>query len=116
MLHDGKETIFFPKSYVIDAKILHLPSNLSAMKRKVNLIIALLASVLLFSGCASSTSRAMRKAEREMARQERQVEKQYNKARSSHYDKQARKTKRMIRQDRRRAERLRRRQHSNPYF
>lgn len=104
------------KSYRVAGKILHLPSKLYVMKRKAIFIVTLFLSVLLLGGCASSTSRAMRKAERQMERQERQAAKQYSKAKSSHYDRQAKKTKRMIRQDKRRAERMRRRQRSNPYY
>ena len=58
----------------------------------------------------------MRKAERQMERMEKQSKKQYKKAKEAHYKHQAPKTKRMIQKDKRHAERMRRRQRSNPFF
>ena len=86
------------------------------MKKLLKMVSCLLVLVLLFGSCASSRSRAMRKAERQMERMEKQSAKNYDKAKSAHYKRQARKTKRMIQKDKRRAERMRRRQRSNPFF
>ena len=86
------------------------------MKKPTQLISFLLVLLLLFSGCASSKSRAIRKAERQMEQQERAAAKQYDKAKTSHYKRQAKKTKRMIKKDKRHAERMRRHQRSNPFF
>ena len=47
------------------------------MKKRINVIAYLLALVLLFGSCASSKSRAIRKAERQMERQEKNAAKQY---------------------------------------
>lgn len=86
------------------------------MKKRINVIACLLSLLLLFGSCASSKSRAIRKAERQLEQQERQSKKQYDKAKETHYKRQAKKTKRMIQKDRRRAEQMRRRQRSNPFF
>ena len=86
------------------------------MKKRISVIAVLLALLLLFGSCASSRSRAMRKAERQLEQQERQSKKQYDKAKTTHYKRQAKKTKRMMQKDKRRAERMRRRQRSNPFF
>ena len=86
------------------------------MKKRISIVACLLAFLLLFGSCASSRSRAMRKAERQLEQQEKQSKKQYEKAKTTHYDRQAKKTKRMMRKDQRRAERMRRRQRSNPFF
>ena len=86
------------------------------MKKRISIVICLLVVVLLLDSCASSRSRAMRKAERQLEQQERQADKQYKKAKTTHYNRQARKTKRMMQKDKRRAERMRRRQRSNPFF
>jgi hypothetical protein len=51
-----------------------------------------------------------------MERQEKNAAKQYDKAKSAHYKHQAKKTQRMIKKDKRHAERMRRRQKSNPFF
>ena len=96
--------------------MLFLPKKITTMKKKMKIIIGLLVTLLMFGSCASSTSRAMRKAERQMERQEKQAKKQHEKAKSAHYKHQSKKTKRMIEKDKRRAERMRRRQRSNPYF
>ena len=45
-----------------------------------------------------------------------QSKKQYDKAKTTHYKRQAKKTKRMMQKDKRHAERMRRRQRSNPFF
>lgn len=116
MLHHGKETLFFLKSYSINGKILLLPSKSTIMKRLMTWISALLVLALLCGSCASSKSRAMRKAERQLEQQEKASSKQYEKAKTSHYKHQSKKTKRMMQKDRRRAERMRRRQRSNPFF
>ena len=58
----------------------------------------------------------MRKAERQLEQQERRSKKQYDKAKTTHYKRQAKKTKRMMQKDKRHAERMRRRQRSNPFF
>ena len=50
------------------------------MKKSTQLIAFLMVLLLLFSGCASSKSRAIRKAERQMERQEKNAAKQYDKA------------------------------------
>lgn len=98
-------------------KILHLPSNFTVMKKCIKLISFLLVIVMLFSSCASSqSSRAMRKAERQMEKMEKQSKKNFKQAKSAHYKHQAKKTKRMIKKDKRHAERMRRRQRSNPFF
>lgn len=86
------------------------------MKKSTQLIAFLMVLLLLFSGCASSKSRAIRKAERQMERQEKNAAKQYDKAKTAHYKHQAKKTKRMIKKDKRHAERMRRHQRTNPYF
>ena len=86
------------------------------MKKRISIIVYLLALLLLFGSCASSRSRAMRKAERQLEQQEKQSKKQYDKAKTTHYKRQAKKTKRMMQKDKRRAERMRRRQRSNPFF
>ena len=86
------------------------------MKKRISIIACLLALVLLFGSCASSRSRAIRKAERQLEQQEKQSKKQYDKAKTTHYNRQAKKTKRMIQKDKRRAERMRRRKRSNPFF
>ena len=75
-----------------------------------------MALLLLLGSCASSKSRALRKAEQQLEQQERQSKKQYDKAKTTHYKRQAKKTKRMMQKDKRRAERMRRRQRSNPFF
>ena len=87
------------------------------MKKRVNMIAFLLVFVMLFSSCASSrSSRAIRKAERQMERQEKNAAKQYKRAKTAHYKHQAKKTQRMIKKDKQRAERMRLRQKSNPFF
>ena len=86
------------------------------MKKRITIVVCLLALLLLFGSCASSRSRAIRKAERQLEQQERKAEKEYDKAKTTHYKRQARKTKRMMKRDKRRAERMRRRQRSNPFF
>lgn len=96
--------------------MLHLHPKSHAMKKRIRIIAYLLALLLLFGSCASSKTRAMRKAERQLEQQERQSKKQYDKAKSTHYNRQAKKTKRMIQKDKRRAERMRRKQRSNPFF
>ena len=52
----------------------------------------------------------------EMERMEKRSKKQYEQAKSAHYKHQAKKTKQMIKKDKRHAERMRRRQRSNPFF
>jgi len=116
VLHHDKETRFSLKSYLISGKILFLHAKLVVMKKPTQLISFLLVLLLLFSGCASSKSRAVRKAERQMEQQERSAAKQYDRAKTSHYKRQAKKTKRMIKKDKRHAERMRRHQRSNPFF
>lgn len=116
MLHDGKETLFFSKSYPFARKILYLPSKLYTMKKHLTLISCFLALLLLFGSCASSKSRAIRKAERQMEKMEKQSAKNYDRAKTTHYKRQAKKTKRMIKKDKRHAERMRRRQRTNPFF
>ena len=117
MFHNGKETHFFLKSYPFARKMLYLPTNWKAMKNRISVISCLLALVLLFGSCASSrSSRAMRKAERQMEKMEKESAKKYDRAKTAHYKRQARKTKRMIQRDKRHAERMRRRQRSNPFF
>ena len=96
--------------------MLHLHPKKYPMKRRISIIACLLALVLLLGSCASSRSRAIRKAERQLEQQEKQSKKQYDKAKTTHYKRQAKKTKRMIQKDKRRAERMRRRKRSNPYF
>lgn len=86
------------------------------MRKRISIIACLLALVLLFGSCASSRSKAIRKAERQMERQEKEAAGKYDKAKTAHYKRQAKKTKRMIRKDKRHAERMRRRQRSNPFF
>lgn len=86
------------------------------MKKSSQIIAFLLVLLMLFTGCASSRSRAIRKAERQMERQEKAAAKQYDKAKTAHYKHQAKKTKRMIKQDKRHAERMRRHRRTNPYF
>ena len=86
------------------------------MKKRISIVACLLALLLLFGSCASSRSRAIRRAERQLEQQERQAGKKYDEAKSAHYKRQARKTKRMMKRDKRRAERMRRRQRSNPFF
>ena len=86
------------------------------MKKRINVIAYLLALVLLFGSCASSKSRAIRKAERQMERQEKNAAKQYKKAKTAHYKHQAKKTKKINKKDKCHAERMRRRQRSNPFF
>ena len=107
-----QKSINFEKNYYICPKFI----NYFTMKNKFNFIIGLLVIALLFCSCAPNANRAMRKAEHRMERQEKQAKKQYSKAKSSHYKRQAKKTKRMMKKDKQRAERLRRRQRSNPYF
>lgn len=116
MFHNGKETLFFGKSYPFAGKILFLPSKSNAMKRLMKWMSGLLVVALLCGSCASSKSRAMRKAERQMEQMEKKSKKQYKKAKDAHYKRQANKTKKMIQKDKRHAERMRRRQRSNPFF
>jgi ABC-type nickel/cobalt efflux system permease component RcnA len=106
----------FLKIVFITGKILFLPSNFEAMKKLMKLISVLLVGILLFISCASSRSRAMRKAERQMEQMERKSKKQYERAKTTHYKRQAKKTKKMIQKDKRHAERMRRRQKTNPFF
>ena len=61
------------------------------MKKRISIVAFLLALVLLFGSCASSKSRALRKAERQLEQQERQSKKQYDKAKSTHYNHQPKK-------------------------
>ena len=96
--------------------MLFLPQISVFMKKTTQVIAFLLVLLMLFSGCASSRSRAIRKAERQMERQEKNASKQYDRAKTAHYKRQAKKTKRMIRQDRRHAERMRRHKRTNPFF
>ena len=96
--------------------MLHLQPKWYAMKKRISIIACLLALVLLFGSCASSRSRALRRAEKQLEQQEKQSKKQYDKAKTAHYKHQAKKTKRMIQKDKRRAERMRRRKRSNPFF
>ncbi|MBR4560498.1 MAG: hypothetical protein IKO23_01110 [Bacteroidales bacterium] len=86
------------------------------MKKGKLAILCMLALLLLFGSCASSGSSAMRKAERQMERNAKRSAKQYDKAKSAHYKHQAKKTKRMMNRDKRRAENMRRRHRSNPYY
>ncbi len=112
----AKKRFFSQNSTAMKEKILHLQPKLSVMKKRISIIACLLAFLLLFGSCASSKSRAMRKAERQLEQQERRAKKQYDKAKTTHYKRQAKKTKRMIQKDKRHAERMRRRQRSNPFF
>ena len=86
------------------------------MKKRINVIAFLLLFAVLLSSCASSRSRAIRKAERQMEQQEKNVAKQYKRAKTAHYKHQAKKTQLMIKRDKRHAEKMRRRQKSNPFF
>lgn len=86
------------------------------MKRKNAIIVLLLSLFLVLGSCASNKSRAMRNAERQLEQQEKESQRQYDKAKSAHYKHQAKKTKKMMRQDKRRAEKMRRKQRSNPFF
>ena len=93
------------------------PQKPFVMKRKNAWICLMLCMILLFGSCASSrSSRAIRKAERQMEKQEKRSKKQYKKAKAAHYKHQAKKTKKMIKKDKRHAERMRRRQKTNPFF
>ena len=76
------------------------------MKRLMKWMSGLLVVALLCGSCASSKSRAMRKAERQMEQMEKKSKKQYKKAKDAHYKRQANKTKKMIQKDKRHAERL----------
>jgi len=51
-----------------------------------------------------------------MEKMEKQSAKNYDRAKTTHYKRQAKKTKRMIKKDKRHAERMRRRQRTNPFF
>lgn len=96
--------------------MLFLHQKYVVMKNPTRIIAFLMVLLLLFSGCASSKSKAMRKAERQMARQEKAAAKNYDKAKTAHYKHQAKKTKRMIKQDKRHSERMRRHKRTNPFF
>ena len=90
--------------------------NKPDMQRKNTIIVFLLSLFLVFASCASNKTRAMRNAERQLEKQEKESKKQYEKAKSAHYKHQARKTKKMMKQDQRRAEKMRRKQRSNPFY
>ncbi len=115
--HHGIETFFFRKTYVLPENSYFCPPKSEAMKRKPHVVCILLSLILLLGSCASNrSSRAIRKAERQMEKMEKQSEKNYKKAKDAHYKHQAKKTKKMIKKDKRHAERMRRRQRSNPFF
>ena len=90
--------------------------NKQDMRRKNTIIVLLLSLFLVLTSCASNKSRAMRNAERQLEKQEKESKKQYDKAKSAHYKHQAKKTKKMMKQDKRHAEKMRRKQRSNPFF
>lgn len=87
------------------------------MRKKTTLVIVMLSLALLLGSCASNRpTRAMRKAERQMEQMEKRSKKQFKQAKSAHYKHQAKKTKKMIQKDKRHAEKMRRRQRTNPFF
>lgn len=80
------------------------------MKKKVHIliIIGVVLLVWLPSCAAYRSGRAMRKAERMMEKQARQARKEYEKAKTTHYEHQAPKTKKMMKEDKKRARQLNR--------
>jgi Fe-S-cluster-containing dehydrogenase component len=112
----AKKRFFLQNSTLVAEKCYICIQNSYVMKKRMSIVACLLALILLFGSCASSRSRALRKAERQLEQQEKQSKKQYKKAKEAHYKSQASKTKKMMKKDRRRAERMRRRQRSNPFF
>ena len=112
-----RNAFFLKIVLVLRKNVMFAKSKCVNMKVRIKFVICVFSLMLMLCSCAShKSSKAMRKAERQMEQVEKRSGKQYKKMKSTHFNHQAPKTKKMMRQDRRHARQMRKHRRTNPYF